>query len=331
MRDWEGLGGTASASGKAGSATGSKRVAHTLPPYSFPCSLSRLFALTHLTAKPLLCESVTKHPQSTVSTLLAAHPITKTKVTTPASAVHLSHRRPRFILASKSLQHPFPLLSGAHLRPLERCIVKFGRTEHLPFACSTIRHPPTTTAHTHTHHITPPPPQTTLPCALTTRKTHATQQKAAPYAINTDGLARTAVNQHHILNLKQKNIPSTYHALQHQFMIFNRFLAHARRFNCICDRSTRCLATDPPTRSVASAESSSQAPRSSVELCHLPDRVALTAALPRAPPTPSQQRPQMPLNCSQPTQALFQHHACHSSIDASGCSKANISLSFHHA
>lgn len=148
MRDWEGLGGTASASGKAGSATGSKRVAHTLPPYSFPCSLSRLFALTHLTAKPLLCESVTKHPQSTVSTLLAAHPITKTKVTTLASAVHLSHRRPRIILASKSLQHPFPVLSGAYLRPLDRCIVRLGRTEALPFTCSTFRHPPTHTAHT---------------------------------------------------------------------------------------------------------------------------------------------------------------------------------------
>lgn len=160
------------------------------------------------------------------------------------------------------------------------------------------------TAHTHTH-ITQPPPKTTLPCALTTRKTHATQQKAAPYTINTDGLARIAVNQHHTLNFKQKNISSTYHALQHQFMLFNRFLAHARRFNCICDRSTRCLATDPPTRSVASAESSSQAPRSSVELCHLPDRVALTAALPRAPPTPSQQCPQMRLNCSQPRPSTF--------------------------
>lgn len=156
MRDWEGL----RVRVGAGSATGSKRVAHTLPPYHFPCSLSRLFALTHLTAKPLLCESVTKHPQSTVSTLLAAHAITKTKVTTLASAVHLSQRRPRFILAPKSLQHPFPVLSGAHLGPLERCIVKLGWTWRLPFAVVN-RPSPITRAH-HTartaYHIAPPPP-----------------------------------------------------------------------------------------------------------------------------------------------------------------------------
>lgn len=182
MRDWEGL----RVRVGAGSATGSKRVAHTLPPYHFPCSLSRLFALTHLTAKPLLCESVTKHPQSTVSTLLAAHPITKTKVTTIASAVHLSQRRPRFVLASKSLQHPFPVLSGAHLGPLERCIVKLGRTERLPFAVVN-RPSPITHAHHHTArsaHCTPHNTTATINHPALLRSYYQTTQRGAKQPIH---------------------------------------------------------------------------------------------------------------------------------------------------
>ena len=178
--------------------------------------------------------------------------------------------------------------------------------------CTTLHTPRTA------HHIT----TATLPCPAPTRTTLATQRQSSPYTINTNSLARSAVNQHHTPNSKQKHFTSTYHTLQHQSLTFNRFLARKRRFNCLCENLTCCLATGARRRG------QSRRPRAHPKLPGAPSSSAICGSTPKiisTRPSPHSTTPAGVSSQLQPARPSTLLTLCRISIDASGCSKADSS------